>query len=129
MDGTSESANGMEARQEERGYVDVLSRSVSPAEDDQGNPSSYSDQSLQGYQNEGEETFEVSPEKGSQSENQSYGSEPSDEGGEYADEEQLSDEDPELEDGADYASEADYDEYADEADDALSGEDDGIDER
>lgn len=129
MDGTSESANGMEVRQEERGYVDVLSRSVSPAEDDQGNPSSCSDQSLQGYQNEGEETFEVSPEKGSQSDNQMYGSERSDEGAEYADEEQLSDEDPELEDGADYASEADCDEYADQADDALSVDEDGIDER
>ena len=49
VDGTSESANGIQAKEEERGYVDVLSRSVSPAEDDQENPSSCSDRSLQGY--------------------------------------------------------------------------------
>ena len=55
----------------------------------------------------------MNPGQGSQSDDQPYGSERSDEGAEYADEEQLSDEDSEFEDGADYASEEDCDEYAD----------------
>ena len=73
VDKDSVSGPGMEADTDERGFVDVLSRSVSPGDEDHENPSSYSEQSLQGYQNEGEEVYDANLDAGTGSDNLPYG--------------------------------------------------------